>query len=356
MRFKKARDCFIKRLLPLITTLLFSWSGMASTLNKVVNVYTWSDEIPSHVIKQFEHETGIKVNYSSFDTNEVMFAKLRANKNSGFDLIEPSSFYIDRMRRLNLLEKLDRSQLSNFANLDPFFLKQPSDPDSQYSVPFIWGVTGIFYNKHYFSNNEVAQWSDLINEKYKNQLMFLDDSRETFSMALRLSGYSINDTNKEHVLNAYEKLKTLAPNIRLFNSDAVASLLIDEDATIGMAWNGDLYKAKRENPELEFVFPKDGFEIWVDNFALLKDAPHKENAYKFLNFLMRPDIAKEVSLNINYSSANLAARKLMPPEVQNNPVLYPSEEVLRRGEFQRDIGDKGLALYEKYWEQLKMGG
>jgi spermidine/putrescine transport system substrate-binding protein len=202
----------------------------------------------------------------------------------------------------------------------------------------------------------VASWDNLLDKKYLNQLMFLDDAREVFSIALRTLGYSINDKNPDHIKQAYLKLKTFMPNVKLFNSDAIISILIDEDATIGMAWNGDMFKASLENTKLQFVYPKNGFEIWVDNFAIMKDAPHPDNAYAFLNFMMRPEIAKQVSLNINYSTANLAARKLMSAEVQNNPALYPPHEVLAQGEFETDVGDAASALFEKYWEQLKMGG
>lgn len=323
--------------------------------SNVVNVYTWSQEIPYTVIAQFEKETGITVNYTSFDSNEVMFAKLRAAKNSGYDLIEPSSYYIDRMRRQNMLEKLDKSKLSEFKNLDPQFLNLAFDPHSDYSVPFIWGITGVFMNKNYFRQEKVNSWSDLLKKDFTNQLMILDDPREAFSMALLMLGYSINDTDPLHINQAYLKLRQLMPNIRLFNTDAVTSILIDEDATIGIAWNGDLFKAKMENSKLAFVYPTDGFEIWIDNFAILKDSPHKENAYRFLNFVMRPEIAKQISMNINYATANLAAKKLLPAEIQNNPTLYPSNDVLRHGQFETDIGDKTFALYEKYWEQLKMG-
>lgn len=336
--------------------ILFCYPQLVCAEEKVVNVYTWAEELPHFVIAQFEKETGIKVNYSNFDTNEIMYSKIRASKNAVYDLVEPSCYYIDRMRHQNLLLKLDRSQLPNFKNLDPFFLNQAYDPQSEYSVPFVWGTTGIFLNKDYFSASLITQWKDLLDKKYLNQLMLLDEPREVFSMALRMLSYSINDNNPEHIKQAYLKLKELMPNIRLFNLDAVPSILIDEDATLGMAWNGDLFKAHLENSKLQFIFPKDGFEIWIDNFAILKNAPHPENAYKFLNFLMRPDIAKAVSLNINYSSANSAARKLMPPEIRDNPILYPPLDVLRRGEFQLDMGEKATALYEKYWEELKMGG
>jgi spermidine/putrescine transport system substrate-binding protein len=331
-------------------------AGPAFANDNIVNVYTWSEEIPHSIIVQFEKETGIKVNVSSFDSNEIMFTKLRAVKNAKYDLVEPSSYYIDRMRHIGMLEKLDRSKLPNFKNLDPEFLNPSYDQQSEYSIPFIWGVTGIFINKDYFNNNTISSWCDLSDKKYLNQLMFLDDAREVFSIALLMLGYSINDNNPDHIKQAYQKLKTLMPNVKLFNSDATISILIDEDATIGMSWNADLYKATRENNKLQFIYPKNGFEIWVDNFALLRNAPHMDNAYKFLNFLMRPDVAKAVSLNINYSTANRAARDLMPPEIRNNLALYPGPEILRHGEFETDIGDQAYNLFEKYWEQLKIGG
>jgi spermidine/putrescine transport system substrate-binding protein len=340
----------------LLSALLCCFMPSIAAAENIVNIYTWSEEIPHSVIVDFEKETGIKVNYSTFDSNEVMYAKLRAIKNPGYDLIEPSSYYIDRMRHVGMLAKLDKSKLPNFKNLDPLFINQAYDPQSEYSIPFIWGITGIFMNKDYFAANGISDWNDLQDKKFKNQLMFLDDSREVFSIALKMLGYSINDSNPDHIKQAYFKLKSLMPNVKLFNSDAIVSILIDEDATIGMSWNGDLFKANRENNKLQFIYPKNGFEIWVDNFAMLQDAPHPENAYKFLNYLLRPEVAKTISMTINYSTANLQARNLMPPEVKNDPALYPPNEVLSRGEFQTDIGDKAFGLFEKYWEQLKIGG
>lgn len=324
--------------------------------DNVVNVYVWSAVIPDAVIQRFEKETGIKVNFSTYDSNETMYAKLRATPTSSYDVIEPSSYYIDRMRRQQMLEKIDKTKLSHFKNLNPEFLNQAYDPNNLYSFPFIWGVTGIFLNKEYFSEKNITQWADLWNKKYDNQLLFQNDPREAFSMALKVLGYSANDNQPEHIKQAYLKLKELMPNIKLFNSDAVISILIDEDATLGMAWNGDVYKAHRENKNLTFVYPKEGFVIWVDNFAIPKGAPHLQNAYQFLNFMLRPDIAKIMALENDYSTANLTAQKLLPPEVKNNLVAYPTHDILRRGEFQTDINDSALALYEKYWEQLKMGG
>lgn len=339
----------------LITAISLIATSIAVAAENVVNVYTWSGVIPDFAIQQFEKETGIKVNFSTYDSNEVMYAKLKADKNPAYDVVEPSSYYIDRMRRQDMLEALDKSKLPYFSNLNSNFLNQPYDPKSGYSIPFIWGVTGIFLNKDYRSPNSIKRWSDLWDKKYGDQIMLLDDSREVFSMAMCVLGYSVNDGNPEHIKQAYLKLKELLPNIKLFNS-APISILIDEDATLGMVWNGDLFKAQKENSQLAFIYPKDKFVIWVDNFAIPKNAPHRENAYKFLNFMLRADVAKAVALDNNFPTANAAARKLLPAEIRDNPTVYPSKEVLQRGEFQTDIGDEALALYEKYWERLKMGG
>jgi len=320
----------------------------------VVNVYAWGEEIPPEIITQFEQETGIHVNQANYDSNEVMFTKLRANR-AGFDLAEPSSYYVQRMGRLGMLEPLDFSRLSQAKNLDPWFSKQGYDRGNRYSIPFVWGITGIFANKKYVAPNSVTHWSDLTGSRFKNQLMILDDPREAFSMALKMRGYSINDTDPAHLHEAWLQLKALMPNIRLFNNDAVKSILIDEDATIGMVWSGDLAKASLENDQLTFILPADGFEVWVDNFVLLKNAPHQKNAYRFLNFLMRPDIAKQVSERIGYATANLTARKNLPDAVRNNRTLYPDAEKMKHAEVQTDVGDGTFALYEKYWEKLKTG-
>jgi spermidine/putrescine transport system substrate-binding protein len=339
----------------LVLLLTLCGSPLALAADNTVNVYTWSGVIPDSLIRQFEKETGIKVNFSTYDSNEVMFAKLKADKNAAYDVVEPSSYYIDRMRRQDMLEKLDKKKLPYFKNLNPSFLNQVYDPKSEYSLPFIWGITGIFINKDYFDNKSISSWSDFWSTRYRDQIMLLDDSREVFSMALAVLGYSVNDENPEHIKAAYLKLKTLLPNIKIFNS-APLSILIDEDANLGMVWNGDVFKASKENAQLEFIYPKDGFVIWVDNFAIPKDAPHRENAYKFLNFMLREDVAKAAALDNHFPTANLAAQKILPRDVRDNPTIYPSRDTLQRGQFQTDISDEALALYETYWERLKMGG
>lgn len=343
--------CFYR----IIFLLLLPLSAYAADA-KVLNIYAWTGEVPDFVVREFEKETGIKVNISTYENNEIMYAKIRATKNPGYDLVMPSSYFVDRMRRQNLLEKLDKSKLKNWNNLNPSFLDPTYDPNSQFSVPFIWGVTGIFINKNYYDSKSVTGWNDLWDKRFYDKMMLLDDTREVFSMALLSLGYSANDKDPEHIKQAYLKLRKLMQNVKVFSTDTVVSIIIDEDATVGMAWNGDTFKASQDNKNVAFIFPKDGFVIWVDTFSIPTSAPHKDNAYQFIDFVLRPEIAKEIAVFTSFPTANAAAQKLLPESIRNNPTVYPSKEVLSHGQFQTDLGDDTLALYEKYWEELKMSG
>lgn len=322
---------------------------------KILNLYGWTGEIPDPVIQQFEKETGIKVNFSTFENNEILYAKLRATKQSNYDLIMPSSYFLDRMRRQNMLEKIDKTKLPHFKNINPKFTHPIYDPGTHYSVPFIWGVTVTFVNQNYYSPHQLTKWSDLWDKQFHNRLLLLDDMREAFSIALLTMGYSVNDQHPNHLQAAFIKLKALMKNVKVFSADTVISIMIDEDATAGVAWNGDVFKAIQENPKIKYNFPKEGFIIWIDSFAIPRTAAHKDSAYAFINFILRADVAKYIALQTSYPTANLAAQKLLPPPIRDNPLIYPSEDILKRGQFQTDLNDETLALMEKYWEELKMG-
>lgn len=344
----------MKRLLSLFLLLVIMPCAFAE--KKILNIYAWASEIPDNVIRQFEKETGIKVNFSTYENNEIMYAKIRASKNAGYDVVIPSSYFVDRMRRQNMLTKLDKTKLPNWKNLSSDFLNPAYDPGAQYCMPFLWGITGIFFNKNYYPEGSIKKWSDLWDARFQDKLMLLDDTREVFSMGLLSLGYSPNDSNPDHIKEAFLKLKTLMQNVKVFSSDTVVSILIDEDATVGMAWNGDVFKAAGENSNLRFVFPEEGFVIWVDNFVIPVNAPHKDNAYTFLNFILRPEIGKIIGLYTRFPITNAAGQALLPDDVRNNPFIYPSKEILKRGVFQTDLGEKTLGLYERYWEELKMSG
>lgn len=322
--------------------------------DKIVNLYAWSDYLPDDVAQQFEQETGIHINYTTYDSNETMYAKLKADPNAGYDVVVPSSYFIDRMAKQNMIQPIDKSRIPNFKNLDPELLNKEYDPHNQYSIPYLWGTTCIVVNDKYYSPQQINSWNDFWNKQFKDQLLLLDDTREIFSMALLSLGYSPNDTNPDHIKQAYYKLLQILPNVKLFNDEAVQSIYIDEDATVGMGWSGDVFLANQENPHVQFVYPKEGFVIWVDNMAIPTGAQHLDNAYKLINFILRPDIAEKISTEVGYASPNLAAIKLMPPDVQHSQIIYPSKEILSKGQVQTDVGS-AAGLYEKYMELLKIG-
>lgn len=340
------------RLFAFLCLFIFTSSAVAS--EKIVNVYAWTGEIPDTIVRQFEKETGIKINFSTYENNEVMYAKMKAVKHNGYDVIMPSSYFVDRMQKQDLLQPLDHSQLPNWQHINQRFRHPAYDKQEAFSVPYIWGVTGIFYNDQYYTEQDAASWQHLWDKKFYNQLMLLDDSREVFSMALIANGHSANDKDLAHIKSAYEKLLALLPNIKVFSTETVVSIMIDEDARIGMSWNGDAYKASLENPHVKFVFPKEGFVIWVDNFAIPKNPPHLKAAYTFINFMMRPDIAKEVALQTRFPIANKTAQGLLPADIRNNPLIFPANTTLQRGQFQSDLGEQVLSRYDQYWTQLKM--
>jgi spermidine/putrescine transport system substrate-binding protein len=336
-----------------IFILLFAVPVQAA--DDILNVYNWSGYMPDSVLKQFTRETGIKINYSTYDSNETMYAKLKANANIGYDVVVPSSYFIDRMRKQKMLHKIDKAKLTNFANLNPALLNKEYDPNNEYSIPYFWSTTGIALNTKYFPLNSVHSWLDLWKPEYKNQLLLLDDTREVFSVALIVLGYSPNETDPEHIKQAYLKLRELLPNVKIFNAEGVKSIYIDEDISLGMGWNGDIYLANKENSDIQFVYPKEGYILSIDSMVIPIGARHVENAYKFINFILRPEIAKKISLETGYASPNLTAVKMLPSAILNNPIIYPDQEILKRAVVQTDVGSAS-AIYEKYWELLKIGG
>ncbi len=343
------------RLVGFLILCLVFLASPATAEENIVNIYNWSNYISSDVLKQFTQETGIKVNYTTYDSNETLYAKLKANPHTGYDVIVPSTYFVDRMRQQGMLQALDKSRLPNFKNLNPALLNKSYDPDNHYSIPYFWTSTGMVINSKNHPVRSLQAWADFWSPRFRNQLLLLDDVHEVFSMALMVLGYSPNDADSEHIRLAYLKLKQLMPNVRLFNNDGVKSLFIDEDISLGMAWNGDIYQAAQENPALRFIYPKEGFIISIDSMAIPIGASHVNNAYIFINFILRPDIAKKMSLATGFATPNLAAYKLMPKAILKNSMIYPDKKTLQRSVVQVDVG-AAESIYQHYWELLKIGG
>lgn len=341
------------KILTLVLVFLVSAFSCGANEN-ILNVYIWGNYLPLDVLQQFTKETKIKVNLIEYDNNETMFAKLKALKHSDYDIVVPSSYFVERMQKHGMLHQINKKKLTNFKNIHPVLRNLAFDPQNQYSVPYLWGSTGIIINSKYIKKNKVYSWQNFWESKYSDQLMLLNDMRDVFSMAFLSLGYSVNDSNPIHIEQAYIKLKKLLPNVKIFSIDAVPNIYIDEDAFIGMAWSGDCKLAQEENKDLEYIYPAEGFALWVDSLVILKNAPHLDNAYKLINFILRPEIAKQISLATGHSTANLAAVKLLPPELRYNQVANPRPAIMKRGKIQTDLNEKTRVLYEKYWEKLKI--
>lgn len=335
------------------TILLLILPLLTFAQQNIVNVYNWGDFMPAGILEQFEQETGIHVNYSEFDSNDTLYAKLKATHNGGYDVIVPSSYFIYRMREQGMLAPLDKTKLPNLKHLDPHFLHLKHDPNSQYSLPFLWGTTGYVVNDKYHDVKTFKGWRNFWQPELKNQLLILDEARDVFSVVMIMLGFDANDTNPEHIKQAYLTLKELLPNIKLFNSIAIPNITIDEDATISMIWSGEAYFVTQENPHLHYIYAEEGFLISIDCIAIPANAPHMDNAHKFINFVLRPDIAKKLSLGTGYITPNKTARSQMPAQVQQNPIINPGQDILKRGKLQYNIGS-AAELYAKYWEQLKL--
>jgi spermidine/putrescine transport system substrate-binding protein len=330
--------------------LVISKNVLASELN----IYIWSEYLPENIVEEFTKETGVKVNISTYDSNENLYAKIKLLKTAdSYDLVVPSTYFISKMKEEKLLMEIDKSKIDNFKNIDETLMNKSFDPENKYSVPYLWGSTAICYNAKYIKG-KVDSWNILFNPEYANKILLTDDVREVFHVALKLLGYSGNETNEEHIKQAYEKLKILIPNVKIFNSASPKLNYINEEVTIGLSHNGEAYMASLENSNIKYAYPEEGAIFWMDSFAIPANARNIENAYKFINFLLKPEIAKAISEELGFATTNKEAMALLSSEIRNNPTIYPSKAIQDKGEFQTDVG-QAIVIYEKYWEMLKLG-
>lgn len=328
----------------------------ASQGGKVVNVYNWTEYISDQVLKDFTAETGIDVIYSTFDSNEAMYAKLKLMNGSGeYDVAFPGTDFVDKMRKEGMLEPLDHAKLTNFGNLGNTFINAPFDPENKFSIPYLWGSSGIAVNTKRIAKASLSSWNDLWEPEYQGRVMLMNDIRDVFTMSLLTLGYNGSTKNPEAIKQAYEKLTKLMPNVRTFNSDAPRMPFMEGETYLGLAWNGEVIMAQDQGmPELDFVYPKEGAIMWMDNMVIPKNAKNNDNAHKFIDFILRPKYAAMISEEIGYGSPNEAAKKEMPPELANNPIVYPPADLLKHAMFREDVGDEIMALYQQYWDRLKV--
>ncbi|KAF8818668.1 ABC transporter substrate-binding protein [Rickettsia endosymbiont of Cardiosporidium cionae] len=342
-----------------IVIILFLISLYLSEISyaKELNLFIWSEYIPNRIIKQFTEETGIKVNISTYEDNDSLYTKVKLlandlnNSNNGYDIIIPSGYMINKMRKDNLLLKINYNKISNIKHLDQRLLNKAFDPNNLYSVPYLWGSTSICYNSKYIKT-KVDNWENLFEPQYKNQLLLVDDMIEILHIISLKLGNNKSKINKNNIDQVYNELVKLLPNIRVFDSSSVKSLFINEEIKIGIVNNGDAYIASKFNPNIKYIYPKDSALFWVDNLAIPINAAHIDEAYQFIDFIHKPEIAKYICESLGFSSPNKTAFLLLDKKIQTNHIIYPEDKIHNIAEFQGDIGDD-ILLYEKYWEKLK---
>ncbi|ODP97478.1 MULTISPECIES: ABC transporter substrate-binding protein [Salinivibrio] len=320
--------------------------------DKVLNLYNWAEYMPMDVIEAFEEEYQVDVNYSTFESNEAMYAKLKLLNSEGYDLAFASTYFIERMVNEEMLANIDKSQISHFDNLRPGLLGQPFDKNNDYSLPYVFGVTGISYNSDYVDGSKVAKWADLWRDDFNGQVMLLNDVRDVFGMALKAQGHSINSTEEAEIKQAYEYLRELRDNVVVYNSDAPHVPFVTGEVSIGQQWNGNAYMAQQEIEGIEFVYPQEGAILWMDNFIIPKNAEHKTLAHQFIDFMYRPENQAKLVEEFGYPAPNTNAAEYLEAELKENSTIFPSDEAVNKGEFTNDVGE-AVKIYQKYWQMLK---
>ena len=316
-------------------------------------LFNWGNYIDPELIKEFEAETGIQVVYETFDSNDAMEAKLKQG-GTRYDIVFPSESSITKLVNQNLLQKLDHSKIKGLENISPFLLNSPVDKGNQYTIPYFWGTVGIMVNTKYIDPESIQTWNDLWKEDFKNKVLVLDGNREALGVALQSLGYSLNSKNENELHAAEVKLKELKPNVRAVLNEEIKTMMKLEEAPIGMGYSGDAAAVAEENPNVQYILPKDGSAVWTDNFAIAHTAVNIDGAYAFINFMLRPENAARNAEYVGYSTPNEKAKELMDPEVTSDETYYPSEEIINSLEHYEYLGNDWIQKYNEAFLDFKM--
>lgn len=335
----------------LLTLMIIILITGCTSKNMEVNILNWSSYIPDEVIRDFENETGIKVNYSTYSSNEELLAKVSNVKEGTYDLIFPSDYMVEVMINKNLLSKIDKSMLKNIDNINPLYLNLYYDLNNTYSLPFISASVLISKNNSCINDN-IKSYNDLLNPKYKDNIVLIDDQRIIIGMALLSLGYDVNTTNINELDEALEWLEKLKPNIKAYDSDSPKSFLITDEACIGVIWNAESALANFYNNNIVSIYPEEGNFISIDNFAIMKGSQNKINAYKFIDYILNPDIMKKIIESYPYKSVNKKTDEILSNEFLNNKAINIPEEVIKNSHFIKNVGSN-IKLYDKVWIKIK---
>ena len=349
----------LKKFVALISSLVLISSSFVGCKNnedsgkRTLNVFNYGDYIDEDLIDKFEEETGIEVVYDTYESNEIMYQKVK-NSPGTYDLIFPSDYMVEKMLKEDMLEKIDFTNIPNYANIGEDFKNLPYDPNNEYSVPYMWGTIGIIYDADKVTE-KVDSWDILWNSKYKGEIFMFDSIRDTLAISLARLGYSINSINKEELDEAANELIKQKPLVQSYVMDEVKDKMINGEALFATVYSGDaiFIQGEASDLNLQYVVPKEGSNKWFDVMVIPKGAKHKTEAEEFINFLCDPENAKQNVEYIGYATPNAAAYELLDIETQEDETVYPSEEVLDKCEIFKDLGSD-IKLYDDSWLKVKI--
>lgn len=334
----------------LVGAALVSLTGCSSESKEVVKVYNWGDYIDEEVNRMFEEETGIKVIYDVYPTNEDMYARV-VSGGAQYDVVVPSDYMIEKMAKEGRLEPLDKSLLTNYEKIDDRFKGLSHDVNEEYSIPYMWGTMGIVYNQTLVST-EIDEWADMWDPLYEKQIFMYDSERDSIMVALKKLGYSMNTKDPAELEAAKEELIKQKPLVLAYVGDEGKGKMQNGEAAMMLAWAGDAQVMIAENPDLKYVLPKEGTNLFLDGVAVPKGAENYENAHKYIDFLCRPEIAALNAQYIGYSTPISEARELLPEEIKNSEVAYPDEALTKDAEMFNDPSEM-LQTYSRIWTEVK---
>lgn len=308
---------------------------------EIVNVLNWSSYIPDEVIRDFEKEYNIRVNYGTYSSNEELLAKITSSKEGTYDLIFPSDYMVELMVERKLIQKIDKSKIDNYKNINGVFLDQGYDLFNEYSLPFLSTIAVIAVNKENI-HEDIKSYNDLLNSKYKNDIVLIDDQRIIIGMALLANGFDMNTTDIDELAVAEKWLLKLKQNVKAYDSDSPKSFFITDEVNIGVLWNAEAELAKLENSNIELIYPEEGHAISTDNYAIVKEAKNVNNAYLFINYLLRPEVSDKITKEYPYISPI--------KDVYNSEVTV--DKIFNKGFYVKNIGNN-IRDYDKLWADIK---
>ena len=317
-----------------------------------LNIFVWTEYVSQDAIDAFEKDTGIKVNVSTYSSNEDMIAKVKSESEGTYDIIQPSDYAVEQLAGQGMLEELDKDKLTNLGNIGESYLDPSYDPGNVYSVPYQGGVAAIAVNTSKV-NKEITSYADLFDPSLAGQLVVLDDYRAVIGMTERSMGLSMNETDPDTLSGVEEKLLTLKDNIALYDSDSPKSALISGDCSVGYLWSAEAALAMEENEDIQIVYPSEGAYVFMDNWAIPKGAKHYDAAMEFINYMLSVDAAKMNIEEFPYLSANSKAVEAMGDDYSSNEAKNPPAEVIAAGEYVSNLDTDTLAIYDEMWTKLK---